>query len=289
MPHAPHPRQVEMHDDEPNRPFPEADDSAAGSGRPSDIPALALGALDDSDLEPALREIQESDQARAELARYEEIVGSLGLAAPAATPPLALRESILAGIVAAPVPIESEREARRAPLAWVGLAAAVLVIATLGLTSLAMWSRADDRGETIDRLEATVEQQEQRIVELEAAARSAGVWVNFEQPLVWTPLEVTAGNGQAEAFLCRTPDGAVAYLVITGMPIASDQVFQAWLIEDTPVPVGTMRPDAEGRSFLILQHPGEPVQDFDVIGVTLEPPGGSPQPTSDPVMVGEIV
>jgi anti-sigma-K factor RskA len=279
-----------MQDDERNRPSPEADDSEAGSGNESDIPALALGALDDAELEPALREVQRSAHARAEMARFEELVGSLGMAAPRRTPPSELRERVMASIApGAPIPLDRARKARRSPLAWISLAAAALVIAALGLTSLALWTRADDRSNTISRLEATVEQQDQRIVELEAAARGAGVWVNFEQPLVWTPLEVVSGDQQASGFLCRTPDGATAYLVITGMPIESDQVFQAWLIEDIPVPVGTLRPDAAGRGFLILQHQGEPVQEFNLIGVTLEPPGGSLQPTSDPVMAAEII
>lgn len=279
-----------MHDDERNQPAQEPGDSESSSETVSDIPALALGALDPADLEPALREAQESPQARAELARYEEIVGSLGLVVPRRAPPSSLRDSILtAASQDMPVQLDQAREARRSPLAWIGLVAAGLVIAALGLTSLALWDRADDRADQISQLEATVELQDQRIVELEAAARSAGVWVDFEQPLVWTPLEIMSGDQQAQGFLCRTPDGTTAYLFITGMTIPTDQVFQAWLIEDAPVPVGTLRPDDAGRGFLILQYQDEPVQDFSVIGVTLEPPGGSLQPTSDPVMAAEII
>ncbi len=274
-----------MHDDRhDNQPDGESDAR-------NDIPALALGALDTDVEQAALASVRDSDAARNELREIEELVGDLGLAAPRAEPPAALRERILSATApqAEPVSLAAERERRMPVIAWAGYAAAALLILALGAFAFSQWSTASDRGERIDDLEAELVAQDERIATLEQAATSAGAFVNFEQPLVWTPLAAAEEGAPSPGYLARTPDGSVAYLVLSGVEVDDAHVFQAWLIEDAPIPVGTLRPSADGLGFLILNHSGEPVQDFSLIGVTVEPPGGSPQPTTDPIIVAEIV
>ncbi len=254
-----------------------------------DLAALALDALDEPDADAARRAIQAAPDARRTHAQYEHVVGLLGTAVPHTPPGPELRDRILAATAPAlPINLDAERRSRRSPALIFGSVAAILLIALLGVIAVNQWSTANERADAIDSLEAQVEAQDARIAELEVAARSAGAYVNFEQPLVWTPLQITDGPAGASGHLVHTPDGETAYLVITGMELDAAHVLQAWLIEDAPIPVGTMRTDGSGMGFLILQQTGEPLQDFSILGVTLEPPGGSPQPTSDPIMVAEI-
>ncbi|CAN5567460.1 hypothetical protein BH23CHL2_BH23CHL2_08190 [soil metagenome] len=255
----------------------------------NEVPALAIGALDSTEELVILDGLRSSLAARRELLEIEEIVGDLGYAVQPARPPGRLRERVLnATRPRDPVAIEDVRVTRLSPSVWIGSLAAVALILALGVVAFSQWSAAQDRGERIDELEAEITFQDQRIAELETAARSAGAFIDFEQPMVWTQLSTTSPNEESPGFLARTPDGQTAYLVLTGIEVDANHVFQAWLIDDTPVPAGTLRPSESGMGFLILQHPDQPVHGYSLIGVTIEPPGGSPQPTSDPIIIAEI-
>jgi anti-sigma-K factor RskA len=273
-----------MHDDAKNESGPNLDRDESA------IPALALGALDSTEEDAATDALRTSDDARAELRAMNELIGDLGLAVEQADPPADLRARILQATASAnePIALETARERRSSWLAWAGSAAAALLILILGLTAFSQWSTAQDRGDQIGELESELASQEVLIAQLEQAASGAGAFVNFEQPLIWTELAATSENGDSPGFLARTADGQTAYLVLNGVEVDAEHVFQAWLIEDSPVPAGTLRPSENGMGFLILDHPDVPVQNFSLIGVTIEPPGGSPQPTSDPIIVGEI-
>lgn len=76
-----------------------------------------------------------------------------------------------------------------------------------------------------------------------------------------------------------------AVIVSAGLPeIADDESFEMWFVRDgAAVSAGTFEPTAGGGSTAILEGAMEP---GDVIAVTVEPQGGSPdgQPTSDPIV-----
>jgi len=87
-----------------------------------------------------------------------------------------------------------------------------------------------------------------------------------------------AGPGEPIGTLVRLPDNRL--FVALESPPAESQVYQAWEIRgDTPVSLGTF----EDRAFLT-----ERVSPESVFGVTLEPPGGSEQPTSTPITLVEL-
>jgi anti-sigma-K factor RskA len=62
--------------------------------------------------------------------------------------------------------------------------------------------------------------------------------------------------------------------------LPDDQVYELWTIQDTPQPAGTFTA-SDPTSVIAL--PAAAVS-ADQIAVTVEPAGGSDQPTSDPVM-----
>jgi anti-sigma-K factor RskA len=69
-------------------------------------------------------------------------------------------------------------------------------------------------------------------------------------------------------------------MVVTGddVPaVGDDETYQLWMVSETgALPAGTFRPDASGH--VAVRVDADP-SDF-VVGVTLEPSGGSEQPTS---------
>ena len=64
--------------------------------------------------------------------------------------------------------------------------------------------------------------------------------------------------------------------------LTGDDVLQLWAIRDgVPTSMGTFTPDAEGHVAAVMEGLVEPPDT--IYAVTIEPAGGSPQPTSDPV------
>ena len=84
-----------------------------------------------------------------------------------------------------------------------------------------------------------------------------------------------AQEGQAEPLgtLVRLGDGRV--FVALDAPPTEPQVYQAWSIVDAPESLGTF----PSRTFFSK----EPVPAGATFGLTLEPSGGSPAPTSTPL------
>jgi Anti-sigma-K factor rskA len=76
---------------------------------------------------------------------------------------------------------------------------------------------------------------------------------------------------------------AEAVFVGAGWPrVGTDRTYQLWLIgAEGPKSAGLFRPDRDGRTTTVLS--GDPAG-ADVVGVTLEPGGGSARPTSEPLL-----
>jgi anti-sigma-K factor RskA len=102
----------------------------------------------------------------------------------------------------------------------------------------------------------------------------------------------------AETLTVEGPDGSFARVVVAssrgeavfltdGMPeTSSDEIYELWLIDDDgPAPAGLFDVDERGRATRVLT--GD-LAGAAAIAVTVEPAGGSPQPTSDPLMVVEL-
>ena len=77
----------------------------------------------------------------------------------------------------------------------------------------------------------------------------------------------------------RESDGSLALIAESLETLDSGRTYQAWLIgSDGPISAGVFLPDENGNARLVLDVAFEPGS---LIGVTVEPDGGSPQPTSD--------
>jgi anti-sigma-K factor RskA len=78
-------------------------------------------------------------------------------------------------------------------------------------------------------------------------------------------------------------------LVVSGLkPLEAGQIYEFWLMKDsTAVPAGLFNVDQEGRAILqVPQNSGVPA--YNAIGVSIEPEGGSQQPTGTVVMLGKL-
>lgn len=95
------------------------------------------------------------------------------------------------------------------------------------------------------------------------------------------------GPGNASVRLIASPTRGEGVFLVGGMDQApSARVYQLWLLRDgQAVPAGLLDIDERGRGAQVMT--GD-MTDVDAVALTIEPEGGSPQPTSDPVAVLEL-
>lgn len=148
---------------------------------------------------------------------------------------------------------------------WATAAAAVLILAAVGIYSLGLRSQLDES------------QQEAAVLSNAIAAYAAP----DSQTAVLDDV-----SSDASGFAAVTANGEV-YLVMSGLePAPSGKTYQAWFIADgVPVSAGlaTVGPDG-----LMVLSNDQPAPGTTAVALTIEPSGGSEQPTTDPFVVGEL-
>lgn len=100
-------------------------------------------------------------------------------------------------------------------------------------------------------------------------------------------LGVTLEGDQGTIEAVWSPDRDQVALLASGLePAGQGLTYALWFfVDDAPVPAGLFAPEADGRVRAVLD-----IDDItgDGWGVTIEPDGGSPQPTGDVLFVGTL-
>jgi anti-sigma-K factor RskA len=148
---------------------------------------------------------------------------------------------------------------------WATAAAAVLVLAVVGVYALGLQSQ----------LRATEEQ----------AALLSDAIAAYAAPGSQTAV-LRDTNGAGVGFAAVSTDGT-AYVVASGLePAPTGKTYQAWFIADgTPISAGLASVGPDG---LMVMSNDQPAPGTTAVALTLEPSGGSAQPTSAPFVVGEL-
>lgn len=186
-------------------------------------------------------------------------------AEPGAPPPTA-PEAPSAGEGPSPGDELGARRAARRPW-WAGLqgvAAAVVAVLVVGLGTVIvnLYDRIDELETASSQVTEVLSAPDADTITVEGEAGSSARVV------------VSASRGEA-VFLADGMD-----------QVSAEQTYELWLIDDAGAePAGLFDVDEQGRATQVLTGDLESAA---AIGVTVEPAGGSPQPTSDPVMVIEL-
>ena len=236
--------------------------------------AYALDALPDDERELFEVHLAACGACAEEVGEFQTTAARLGETA-FVHPPIDLRARVLAEIDTTRqerptsraddvVTLRPIRQLPRWATALAGAAAAVLVVAVVGL------------GMVINDLNS-------RIGEIETSA-------NRMTDLLAAP--------DARTISAEGPNGSIARLVVSpsrgeAMFVASDMApaphehtYELWVHgDDQPVKAGVFDVDEDGTVTHMLTND---LSNAFAIGVTVEPEGGSPQPSGDPVMVLEL-
>ena len=216
----------------------------------------------------------------AKAAELRAIARELHAASDAVAAPAALRSRVLDAIArepqasATPTPARlSDARTRTAPesrIQWrpsnvrgfpsvamgFGALAAALLVVIGGLTAwnVTLRNRLDDR---LDASRATA------VAPLTGSASGRGVVLYFA-------------------------DNKKAVVVGDGMPVLdASKTYQLWRLDAAGKPSsgGLMRPDASGHATMVVDYDASTAT---TLAITIEPAGGSPQPTSDPVLTAKV-
>ena len=230
--------------------------------------AYALGALDQSEVAGFERYLADSEETRAEVTGLADTAVLLGMAVPPVAPPPELKVRIMDAIETTPQlpapgsPGPAELRARSRwsrPASALLAAAAVLAILAGGgvvATTLVQDQHRQEQADMLAAINAAPDVQ-RATVDMEGGSAT----------LVWS------GELLASA------------LITDGLgPLPAGKVYELWYIgESGPRPAGTFTA-GDGRTWRVLDGQMRP---GDVVGVTVEPRGGSDAPTTDPVLVIE--
>jgi anti-sigma-K factor RskA len=239
--------------------------------------AYAADALPEDERRFFEAHLAECDACAQEVAELQATAAILG-AASYETPPPGMKSAVLAEIdrIRQEPPLTTaggtaggrQSAAARAMARWTTNlalpAAAVVVIVVLGL------------GAVVANLNA-------RLGEVETASTSV------TEVLAAPDAQLVAAEGPdgSHAQIVVSESRGEAVFVASGLePAPHEHTYELWLIDDTgATPAGLFDVDDRGRATRIMT--GDLASTL-AIGVTVEPAGGSPQPTTEPIMVAEL-
>lgn len=266
--------------------------------------AWALNALDSEEREQMLRYLEEDPEAAAEALSFEETAGELASSLPPLAPRPELKAAVMARIAttrqlsplpetdepadgtdvadagpapAAPaevVPLERYRASVRRSR-WAAVAATLLLVTTIVGVGLWNGERAAQQ-EVRASLEAMASQQASNEEERAVISMIMG-----SEDL--SHLTVPSRDGGSLQLMYSREQQAMI-VQAAGLPaLAEDETYQLWMIDDDDIgSAGLLEGPDAART-----HQG-PIPEDVTLGLTIEPAGGSLQPSMDPLAAGVL-
>lgn len=229
------------------------------------LPGYALGCLDAPEERQVTEHLASCEHCRAELQRYEWVAAELPMALEMSEPAPELKTRILTRARQSGQPDVQPLSAwqrlreslQRSAPAW-GLAGLALVL-ILAVSNLLLWQRLSGS--------ESATQESLRTVALAGTDFSPG----------------------ATGELVISRDGEYGVLVVDGLPSLDEaRQYQLWLIENGQrTSGGVFSVNPEGYGVLYIISP-DPLASYQAVGITIEPAGGSPGPTGEKVLGGDL-
>ena len=229
------------------------------------LPAYALNSLEADEIRRVEAHLSSCLICRNESNAFQAVADGLSLAAPLATPSPDLKNRLMERVQttrpqprpAALAPARSWLE-RLLPV-W-SFASLVLIFALAGF-NLFLWQRFNQR---------------------EVATSPGGMRA--------VPLSASDPTSRATGYVLISADGDNGALVVDGLPpLNKSQQYQLWLIRNGERTSGAVfSTDERNYGGTRIRAPRS-LLDYSSVGITVEPAGGSPQPTGSKVLGGSLL
>jgi anti-sigma-K factor RskA len=232
------------------------------------IPAYALNCLDEEEAQVVAGHLASCAKCQEELSSYQELASQIAYAAPQTDPPVRLKATLMAQIQAdrqdspTVLPRKSWWQSFQVSMlrlspGWV--VASLVLIGFLMISNLFLWDQ-------VRELRASQDQQ------MDVVA-----------------LTGTEFSPDSSGMIVISRDGKYGTLVVEQLPVLDEsQQYQLWLIKDGQrTSGGAFSVNKNGYGSLEVWS-RQPLGSFGSFGITIEPFGGSPGPTGDKVLGGDL-
>ena len=231
------------------------------------LTAYALGVIEPDEIARVSALLDEQPELRATLAELRATADMLPYGLPEASPPTELRQRVLDHATGRSIPATTSppRRVANRMRGWVlglsGIAAVAVLAAVIG------WAQLFQTRELLAQSRAELAQTQAQVADAQVLIASL------------------TGDGSSASIL-RTRDGE-AVLVAQLPPLQPGRVYQLWRIQgdNSPASAGLFHVDSQGYTTAALPADQQP-QAGEIVAVTNEPDGGSPGPTSKPLIAG---
>ena len=228
------------------------------------LPAYATGSLDADELRRVAEHLLNCWICREESRAFQAVADELTFAAPAAEPSSELKDRLMqrVGSTRSKVPERASRPVS-SPSFWQRLlpvwgVASLLLIVGLAASTFVLWQRVDN---------------------LEVATAPGGMRA--------VPLSATDAAPRATGFVLVSTDGEDGALIVDGLPpLGESEQYQLWLIRDGQRTSGAVFSTDEKHYGGTRIRAPRSLLEYSAVGITVEPAGGSPQPTGQQVLAG---
>ncbi|RPJ19238.1 MAG: hypothetical protein EHM33_30590 [Chloroflexi bacterium] len=234
------------------------------------LPAYALGSLDTDEVGRVEEHLLSCWICRNESNAFQAVAAQLSFVAPVALPSPDLRDRLMQRIQAARPAQYASQTPRRPWLerllpVW-GLASFGLIL-LLGFLNLSLW---------------------QRLNQLEVAQRTATL-VTSPGGMRAISLDATSQVPGATGFVIVGADGRNGALVVDGLPpLDESQEYQLWLVRDGQKTSGAVFSTDEESYGGTRIRSSRSLLEYSAVDITIEPAGGSSQPTGARVLGGPL-
>jgi anti-sigma-K factor RskA len=248
------------------------------------LPDYLLRALEPEALSTMTEHLSTCERCSAQLASYEAVLDQLEQVVQQHEPPAELRSRLLTAALEGPVLTPTAPELirlHRQPTwrpRWAFLLTAANVVLCL---SVGWWTWQVQREATL------VHQRWQDVQRQLTLQRQAFTLITAPEarPVV---LRSDKADSRAHGLLLLKPDDPHAVLIVQDLPpIPQDRAYQVWLVRGNNQRDngGVFRVDEQGFGLMNITAP-QPFTTYQRVGITEEPAGGSPGPTSPRVIGG---
>jgi anti-sigma-K factor RskA len=259
------------------------------------LPFYVLDALSQEEKEQVEAYLAEHPEARAQVQELQSGASALPFAVAPVEPPQHVKEALMARVQADArlmenSPARTASPARRSPQPARRAInfENIFRVLSLGAAAVAVvWAFVLNA--QVRQLQDRVSSLTDQITEQSDAINALYQYLPPAQPsdVITVSLKSTEAQPRTLGQLIADPNDTSAVVLISGLPpLEPGKTYQVWLIGNAPVSAGFLTVDENGQSVLIVTSE-EAIGSFNAVGISIEPEGGSPEPT-EVVVLSEL-